>query len=67
MVPRRRQKKQKHMKQIQNILLDVTPGATVAATGEIPDLNPYVQMVIIIISGITAVIRLWKSTQKEKK
>lgn len=55
------------MKQIQNILLDVTPGATVAATGEIPDLNPYVQMVIIIISGITAVIRLWKSTQKEKK
>ena len=67
MVPRRRQINKIRMKHIQNIVLDVTPGAMVAATDQIPDINPYLQMVIIIISGITAVIRLWKSTQKEKK
>jgi hypothetical protein len=67
MVPRRRQKNKIPMKQIQNILLDVTPGAAVAATDQIPDINPYLQMIIIVISGITAVIRLWKSTQKENK
>jgi hypothetical protein len=47
------------------ILADATPGIVAASTEIIPDLNPYVQAVILIISGVTAIIRLINAAKKK--
>jgi hypothetical protein len=46
------------------ILADATPGIVAASTEIIPNLNPYIQAVILIISGITALIRLFNVNKK---
>jgi hypothetical protein len=43
---------------------DTVPGIVAASTEIIPDLNPYLQAVILIISGITALIRLFNVNKK---
>lgn len=47
------------------VLADTAPGIIAAGTEAIPDLNPYVQAVILIISGITAIIRLINATKRK--
>lgn len=49
---------------INPFLLDTTPGILAAGTEIIPDINPYLQAVILIISGITAIIRLINANKK---
>lgn len=47
--------------------MDAAPALTAATVTEIPDFNPYIQAVILIISGITALVRLFQATRKEPK
>ena len=43
---------------ISTLAVDTIPGIVAAGTDIIPNLNPYLQAVILLISGITALIRL---------
>ena len=68
MVPRRRQKhNNRHKMKVTPYLLDATPALTAATVTTIPDVNPYIQAVILIISGVTALIRLFQATRRPEK
>ena len=45
--------------------MDATPGVAAATVTEIPNLDPYIQAIILVISGITALVRLWKSVRNK--
>jgi hypothetical protein len=47
------------------IAADTVPGIVAAGTEIIPDINPYLQAVILILSGITAIIRLINASKKK--
>lgn len=47
--------------------MDAAPALTAATVTEIPDVNPYIQAVILIISGVTALIRLFQATKRLEK
>lgn len=53
------------MNKVTPYLLDATPGVTAATVTEIPNLDPYLQAIILVISGITALVRLWKSVKNK--
>ena len=55
------------MKNFTPYLLDATPAITVASVSEIPNLDPYFQALVMIVSGFAAIIRLWKSIRNAKK
>lgn len=55
------------MKNFTPYFLDAAPAITVASVSEIPNLDPYFQALIMIVSGFTAIIRLWKSMRNDKK
>jgi hypothetical protein len=48
-------------------LMDAAPALTAATVTTIPDVNPYIQAVILIISGVTALIRLFQATRRPEK
>jgi len=54
------------MKQITPYLMDAAPALTAATVTEVPNINPYIEAVILIISGITALVRLFQATKKPK-
>jgi len=45
--------------------MDATPGIAAATVSEIQNLDPYLQAIILVISGLTALIRLWKSVKSK--
>jgi|LakMenEpi03Aug12_release.lakeMendotaPanAssembly.Ray.scaffolds.fasta_scaffold4439616_2 hypothetical protein len=47
------------------VVADTVPGIVAASTEVIPDINPYLQAVILILSGITAIIRLINASKKK--
>lgn len=60
-------KQNKHKMKLTPYLMDAAPAITAATVTEIPDFNPYIQAVILIISGITALVRLFQTTRKQPK
>lgn len=44
--------------------MDAAPALTAATVTEVPNINPYIEAVILIISGITALVRLFQATRK---
>lgn len=50
---------------IKPLLLDSTPAILAVSVTEIPNIDPYVQLFVLIASAITAIIRLWKSIKSD--
>jgi hypothetical protein len=46
-------------------MLDTAPAILAVSATEIPNLDPYIQVFVLIASAITAVIRLWKSIKSD--
>jgi len=46
--------------------MDVTPAVTATGVTTIEGINPTIEAIILIISGITALIRLWNASKKPK-
>lgn len=55
------------MNKVTPYLIDATPGLAAASVSEIPNLDPYLQAIILVISGVTALVRLWKSIKNKPK
>ena len=55
------------MKHITPYLLDATPAITASGVSTIEGINPTIEAIILIISGITALIRLWNASKKPQK
>lgn len=55
------------MKHITPYLLDATPAITASGVSTIEGINPTIEAIILIISGITALIRLWNASKNPKK
>jgi len=54
------------MKNLTPYLMDVTPAVTATGVTTIEGINPTIEAIILIISGITALIRLWNASKKPK-
>jgi len=50
---------------IKPLLLDSAPAILAVSATEIPNIDPYVQVFVLIASAITAIIRLWKSIKSD--
>jgi len=55
------------MKNLTPYLLDATPAITASGVTTIEGINPTIEAIILIISGITALIRLWNASKNPKK
>jgi hypothetical protein len=54
------------MKNLTPYLLDATPAITASGISQMDGINPTIEAIILIISGITALIRLWNASKKPK-
>ena len=43
---------------------DLTPGYVALTTPEVPGIDPYLQLAVLVVSLITAIVRLWKSAKQ---
>lgn len=50
---------------IKPLMLDTAPAILAVSATEIPNIDPYIQVFVLIASAITAVIRLWKSIKSD--
>ena len=50
---------------IKPLLLDSAPAVLALSATEIPNIDPYIQVFVLIASAITAIIRLWKSIKSD--
>lgn len=54
------------MKNLTPYLMDATPAITATGVTSIEGINPTIEAIILIISGITALIRLWNASKRPK-
>jgi membrane protein implicated in regulation of membrane protease activity len=52
---------------VKPFLLDAAPALAAVTVPEIPEVDPYIQVFVLLISAITAVVRFWKSVKKDKQ
>ena len=50
---------------IKPLLLDSAPAILAVSATEIPNIDPYIQVFVLIASAVTAIIRLWKSINSD--
>ena len=50
---------------IKPLLLDSAPAILAVSATEIPNIDPYIQVFVLIASAVTAIIRLWKSIKSD--